>query len=905
MNALLLDGTQLAYRSYYAFVRNPLHNSSGEETSLTFAFVNTLLRLLQRYEPSHAAVVFDAPGKKFRHQMDEHYKEGRPPMPDGMAKQLPRLNETLDAFRLSILQIDGYEADDILGTLARRLEAANHDVFLVTSDKDFQQLLSQRVRMLRVKRTGGDIDPFGPEELRSELGITPAQVVDYMSLCGDSVDNIPGVPGIGAKTAGALILEHGSLDAVFENLERISSAALRRKLEAGRDSAMRSRELVRLVTDVPLDIEIEALRRPQPDWKRLRALLRELEFFQLLRSLPAESVPEHSATCEVIEDTEGLQALAAALRGREHFALHVETATDATGREQPYAVAFAWDDAHAALLRLASPGPQLSLGDLGLETRPAGELPLADVRATLGEALSAAQACKIIHDVKQTASALSAAGLMLAPSWFDTMLASYVLNPSRRGHGLEILSGEFLDRGVGTRDALFESRDRTRDLRSVGSAVLARYMGDRVTTIWSLHARLRGALDAERVAAVYDDIELPLVAVLLDMERTGVRVDVEFLARLSSEFEARSDALAERIFELAGERFNIQSTRQLGEVLFERLGLAHGRRTKTGWSTDSDVLEKLSHEHELPRAVLEFRALTKLRSTYTEALPKLVRASSGRIHTSFNQAVASTGRLSSSDPNLQNIPTRTEVGRRIREAFVPADERARLLSADYSQIELRIMAHLSQDRALIRAFREGGDVHTLTAAHIAHCAPADVRAEQRAAAKTVNFGVIYGMGPRGLAQQLHITLDEARRFIQEYFASYPGVRQYTQEMVERARTQGFVTTLLGRRLMLPDLKSSHPAQRAAAERVAVNAPIQGSAADIIKSAMVRVHVRLAQQGLRARMILQVHDELVFDVPADEVDTLRELVREAMENALPLSVPVVVDVGVGRHWAEAH
>jgi DNA polymerase-1 len=507
--------------------------------------------------------------------------------------------------------------------------------------------------------------------------------------------------------------------------------------------------------------------------------------------------------------------------------------------------------------------------------------------------------------VKSLVRSLAGCDLPLVPPWFDTMLASYVLNPARRGHALEALAREYLDRAIAAREQLFERKDRERDLRRLGVPALARYMGDRVTVIWKLAERLRELLETDLLAAVYDDIEIPLVSVLIDMEAAGVRVDGALLARLSSEFESNADALAGRIYELAGEPFNIHSTRQLGEVLFERLGLAHGRRTKTGWSTDSDVLEKLSAEHELPRAVLEFRQLAKLRSTYTEALPKLVRPSTGRLHTTFNQAVASTGRLSSSDPNLQNIPTRSEIGRRIREAFVPRDETARLLSADYSQIELRIMAHLSQDRALRRAFLDGGDVHTLTAARIADCDPDSVRPEQRAAAKTVNFGVIYGMGPRGLAQQLGIPLDEARRFIEEYFASYPGVRHYTQEMIERARTQGYVTTLFGRKLALPDLKSSHPAQRSAAERVAVNAPIQGSAADIIKNAMVRVHRRIGNEGLRGRMILQVHDELVFDAPLAEVAPLTELVRHEMEHAAQLTVPIVVDVGVGRNWAEAH
>ena len=892
MKALLLDGTGLAYRSYYAFVRHPLRTSRGEETSLTFAFVNTLLKLLERKTPERACIVFDAPGPTFRHLLDTEYKAGRPAMPDPMRAQLPRLHEMLDAFRLPRLQIPGVEADDVLGTLARRFETEGAQVVLVTGDKDFQQLLSDSIHLLRWRRTPGDLEEFGPAELHAALGLQPEQVVDYLALCGDTVDNVPGVPGVGEKTARQLIAAHGSLDALFAHLEQVPSAALRRKLEAGRQSAVQSRELLRLVTDVPLELDPARLVWEEPDWPRLRALLRELEFFQLLRQLPA--APRGSAApaeLHAVDDATGLAAMAQALAAAPSLALVTEVEAG-SGRLRALGLAPAPDTAF--VLRLADSSGQLPLGGLGLLPGPEAGWSWEALRPLLAPVLARTDLRKVGHDLKSVAVQLEPAALSLAPPWFDTMVAAYVLEPSRATPALETLAAQHLDSSLespaGAPPARLERLQR---------------LGRRALTVQRLVEPLSERLTAEHLLPLFESVEMPLAEVLLDMERCGVKVDEKRLRELSRELEAKSEALAEAIYSAAGRRFNLHSPRQLGEVLFDDLKLAHGRRTRTGWSTDGDVLERLAEEHELPRQVLEFRQLTKLHSTYTDALPRLVHPRTGRIHTRFNQTVASTGRLSSSDPNLQNIPTRSEWGRRIRAAFVPEAPDGRLLSADYSQVELRIMAHLSQDRALLQAFRSGGDVHTLTAARIAGCAPEAVTPAQRAAAKTVNFGVLYGMGARGLSQQLGIEVEEARRFIDEYFASYPGVRAYTQEMVQRARAQGHVTTLLGRKLSLPDLQSAHPGQRAFAERVAVNAPIQGSAADLIKTAMVRLHRRLQAVGGGARMILQVHDELLFEVPEAEVESVAALARHEMENALPLSVPLVVEIGSGRNWAEAH
>ncbi len=904
MKVLLLDGTGLAYRSYYAFVRNPLRNSRGEETSLTFAFVNTVLKVLDRQAPARAAVVFDAPGKTFRHDLDAEYKAGRPPMPEAMAAQLPRLYDILDAFRLRRLQIPGVEADDVLGTLARRFERAGAQVYLVTGDKDFQQLLSDSIRMLRWRRWGTDLEEMGPTELRAQIGLEAAQMVDYFALTGDAVDNVPGVRGIGEKTARKLLLDYGSLEAIYAGIERLLPSSLRQKLEAGRESAEHARQLLRIVTDVPLDVRDDELKWQTPDWPRLHPLLRQLEFWHLLRQIPAPAQQPSPAHIEAVESPAQLAALTERLQSATQVGLVAQTLRDSVGSERIHALGLAPSGDSAYVLHFGSRAAQPLLGGLGLETPRGKGWDAAAVRSALGDCLLRPGLKTIGHDLKHLATLLNDVGLVLGEPWFDTMVAAYILDPSRPAPDLDAILAQQLEAAL-PRPAAAAAAARGGDVRRMPRAESLAWVGGQAAALHPLAARLDALLRDAHLHGLFDDVEMPLVSVLFDMEQAGVKVDVVQLGKLSTELEERSAILAAAIYALAGRAFNLHSPQQLGEILFTELGLPHGRRTQRGWSTDGDVLERLAADHELPRQVLEFRQLTKLRSTYTEALPRLVHAPSGRIHTCFHQAVASTGRLSSSDPNLQNIPVRSDIGRRIRAAFVAEAPEGRLLSADYSQIELRIMAHLSQDRALLQAFRSGGDVHTLTAARIATCAPEAVTPAQRAAAKTVNFGVLYGMGARGLAQQLGISIDEARRFIEEYFASYPGVRAYTQEMVQQARKQGFVTTLLGRKLHLPDLSSAHPGQRAFAERVAVNAPIQGSAADLIKIAMVRVHRTLRAERLRARMILQVHDELLFELPAAEVERVAALARHEMEHALRLSVPLAVEIGTGRHWAEAH
>jgi DNA polymerase-1 len=883
VNVLLVDGSGMAYRSYYAFVRNPLRTSRGEETSVSYAFLTTLLRWLERYAPERAAVAFDPAGPTHRHALFAEYKANRPPRPPALSAQMPRLRELLAALRLAVVEIPGWEADDVLATLAVRFAAAGDDVWLASADKDFRQLLSPHIRLVRPSPTAGTDDEMGPAELERGMGIAPAQVADWLALAGDASDNIPGVRGVGDKTAAELLRAHGSLDAVYAHLDAVAKPNVRAALARDRDAALLSRRLVELRTDAPVEPSAEYERR-EPDWPALRALLTELEFVQLLRKLPGAAVAARRTpvTVDKLADAAAVEAFAAAVAARP--AIAVATHGDGGALE---AVAWAWDDAHAATCTFAPAVPAPRPGELALDFAPARGASEGECARAAASLFASERVAKIGYDLKALAVALARFDVALAGPLFDLQIAAYVLDPSRRTPSLAALATE----------ALGEDPDPDAD-RHAG-------LGQEAAWAWRLRDVLAARLAAADLGALFADVEMPLVRVLAAMEQAGVRVDTARLDALGQSLQTRIDALAEAVYAACGRRLNLNSPQQLGHVLFEELGLPHGRRTQSGYSTDVGVLEKLAAEHEVARLLLEHRTLVKLRSNYTDALPRLVDPTTGRIHTRFNQAVVATGRLSSSDPNLQNIPVRSDLGREIRAAFVSRHPGGAILSADYSQIELRLLAHLAEDAALIAAFAAAADVHTTTAARVFGCAADAVTPQQRAAAKMVNFGVVYGMGARGLADRLGLDRDEARRFIDEYFATYPQVRAYTQALVERARATGFATTILGRRIRVAEIASPQPALRAAAERVAINAPIQGSAADLVKVAMVRVHGQLAASGLRSELVLQVHDELVFDVAPGEAEEVAALARQAMETAIALRVPLVVDVGVGVSWSEAH
>jgi DNA polymerase-1 len=863
----LVDVSSYIFRAFHAIP--PLSNKNGLPTNAVLGVTNMLLKLVNEERPERIAIVFDAGGPTFRDEVFEAYKAHREPMPEGLAAQLPHVRKVIEAFRLPCLEIPGVEADDVIATLARSFASADNEVVIVTGDKDLMQLVGPHVTVYDTMRN----QRISSVEVEKKFGVPPEQVVEVMGLQGDSIDNIPGVKGIGEKTAQALIQAFGSIDALLADVARVEALKIRgakrirELLERHADSARMSRDLARLKSDVPLEVTLDDLRMQAPDYPRLRSLFTELGFQSLL-PLVAPREPSKSGTTAWVETRSDLDLFTKSLAGQSRIA--VEPLEVEPGRLDGIAVAP--QESEAYLIRLD-----------GTEITPADVAPW----------LSSAEPGKVGSDLKRLAVLLERRGASLGGLEFDVGVASYVVNPSRQSHRVEDLALEYLGRSLVT--GLEDSE------HGIGEAA-----AERARSALGLEAALRRKLAEQEAEALFREMEMPLVSVLARMEMRGVRIDVALLTALGAELQVRMEGLLRDIYALAGTEFNVGSPPQLREVLFERLKIsARGvRRGKTGLSTDVDVLSRLAREHPLPQKILDYRSLAKLKSTYVDTLPALVDPRTGRIHTSFNQTVAATGRLSSSDPNLQNIPVRTEEGRRIRAAFLPAAG-DRLVSADYSQIELRVLAHMSGDPTLTAAFRSGEDVHRRTAAEVFHVDPDEVDADQRRAAKVINFGIIYGMGPSRLAKELDIPFEQAQAYIESYFARHPGVHRYTRSTLEEARARGYVTTLFGRRRFIPDLSSPEGGVRQFAERTAVNTPIQGTAADLIKTAMVRIDRRLRDLCSGAGMILQVHDELILEVPEGEVGAVVELVRREMEGAAELAVPLEVAVGVGSNWAEVH
>jgi len=857
----LIDGSGYVYRAFHALPA--LNTSRGVPTNAVLGFANMLSKLLREETPDHVAVVFDAPGGTFRDALYAGYKETRGPMPDELRPQIPYIRRLVAALRLPVIEEAGVEADDVLGTLAKQATAAGIQTVIVTGDKDMMQLVDERTTLYDTMRDRR----IGVAEVRARFGVDPERVPDVLGLMGDAIDDIPGVPGVGEKTATALVQRIGPVEAILEHLDLVEQSGLRgakklrETLAREAETARLSKTLATIDRDLPLRLDMDALCWSGADRDELRALLIDLEMHSLLRDLGAAG----DAPPVEYRDLPDAGAVATALAGLRGEAISLVPDLDsprATG-------------ARLARLALASSAEPVAV---------VGEPEAADVQALLAPLLADLAVEKIGADVKALRVALARRGVRLAGPTFDLSLASYCLNPTRADHGLAGLAEELLGH---PREAAEGSEAIARGARSAHA----------------LRAELAARLRAHDMERLFRDLEMPLAEVLAEMELAGITLDVAALARLSSEFGASLERLMAEIHELAGGPFNIHSPPQLREVLFDRLGISTRgiRRGKTGLSTDVDVLTRLAREHPLPAKILEFRGLSKLVSTYVDALPVLVDPRTGRLHTSFNQTVAATGRLSSSDPNLQNIPVRSEEGRRIRAAFVAAPGH-RLISADYSQIELRLLAHLAEDPALIEAFAHDEDIHARTAAEVfGDLAPG----HGRRLAKVINYGIVYGMGPVRAARELGVSTAEAEAYIAGYFARYPGVRRFVDGTIATARERGYVTTVLGRRRYLPELGSRDSAVRQFAERAATNTPIQGSAADLIKLAMLEVRRRLGAAGLRTRMLLQVHDELVLEAPEAEVSRSMTLVREAMEGIWPLRVPLRVDVHSGANWAEVH
>lgn len=872
----LIDGSAYIYRAFFALPA--LNNSKGLQTNAVYGFTTMLLKILRQRQPDGLVVAFDEKGPTLRHQEFKEYKAQRPPMPEGMSEQIPYIHRVVEALNIPDVRQAGYEADDLIGTLAHRAEQVGYDVVIVTGDKDMFQLLTPHVRIY---------DPvkdkwFGESECRERFGVEPARVVEVMGLMGDSTDNIPGVEGIGEKTAMKLIAQFGTIEELLRRVDEVTPPRTKAMLVEHADDARLSRKLATIDVDSPVEFDADSFHVKPPHTEQLMDLLRELEFTTLLKSFQPASQPAKppDSKTELIQDEPSAQQFVQSLPKDAALGVYVLCSGGA--------------GLQAAVQGLAlSAGGKTSFIPLDVQTfmRPITEL-LHETTRT-----------KVVHDLKGTLLAFHRVGLTLAGPYLDTMVADYLLNPNRRDHQLETIAMEVLGHRMGPEQreqaspqSLFEEDRSSREEAAEAASVLAR-----------LAPAMTERLSEQGSLKLFTEVEMPLVPVLAEIERNGFLLDVERLHALSKELERDLDRIMETIAGLAGGEFNINSPRQLATVLFEKLGLKPVRKTKTGYSTDEDTLTQLATQHDLPAQILSYRSLSKLKSTYVDALPQLVNPDTKRLHTSLNQTVAATGRLSSTEPNLQNIPVKGDYGLRIREAFI-APKGHSLLCADYSQIEPRILAHLSQDPRLIEVFEKGEDIHMATAMEIFGVPSNQVTKEMRRAAKTVVFGIVYGISPFGLSQNIGVSQAEAKRYIDTFFERFAAVRALMDRNIAEGRAKGYTTTILGRRRPIPELHSGDPVQRGFGERMAVNSPIQGSAADLIKVSMINVNQRLHHELPHTKMILQVHDELIFEVPEKEVEEAKRLVKSEMEatgKKLGLSVPLKVDLGVGKNWRVAH
>lgn len=925
----LLDGMALAYRSYFAFIQRPLINSKGENTSAIFGFVTFLNRILTQELPDYIAVVFDTGKPTFRHEAYKEYKATRQKMPEDMISQIPMLKEVVRAYNIPAVELDGYEADDIIGTLALQAEKENTLTFLVTPDKDFMQLVNKKTKIYKPGKHGTDIEIIDIKGVKEKFGVPPQFVIDVLGLTGDSSDNVPGVPGIGEKTAIPLVQKYGSVESIYEHLTDISQKGLRTKLELNKELAFLSKRLVTIDTNVPLDINFHQLRAQKQDTVKLTELFRQLEFRSFLARLRTSSDKESGSSTEsseefgsseslasiqttehrytLVTDETHLKELCHLLSHSQEFVFDTETTSTDALQAELVGISFSIKphEAFYAAVLPASDKPSKNLfSNSEQNEKDIQGFPPDVVCKYLKPILENPGIRKIGHNIKYDMLVLSNYGTHVEGVSFDTMIASYILRADGQ-HNLDSLASEYLKYKTISYTDLTGSGKEQKPLREIPVTRVSDYSCEDSDITFQLYQILGARLDELGVRKLCEEVEFPLTSVLARMEALGIAIDTSYLGEMSKELEKQLELLTREIHRVAGEPFNINSTQQLAEVLFKKLKLTPVRKTKTGFSTDVAVLEALRNEHPIIGQLLDFRQLTKLQSTYVDALPKLIHPKTHRVHTSFNQTITTTGRLSSSDPNLQNIPIRSEIGRSIRKAFVAGDTYSKIMSADYSQIELRVMAHISSDEGLAEAFNNHEDIHASTAAKVFGVQQKEVEREMRRKAKEINFGIMYGIGPYGLANRLEISQTEARDIINRYFLRFPKVQQYINDTIALARCQGYVSTLLGRRRYFPDINSHNQNIRQNAERQAINMPIQGTAADMIKLAMIHIDSSLRTQQLSSCMLLQVHDELVFEVRQNEEEKMKELVKKEMQQALPLSVPVEVEIGIGNNWLEAH
>lgn len=915
----LLDAYALIFRAYYAFIRNPRVTTKGLNTSAIYGFTNSLDELLRKENPNYIGVVFDPPGPNFRHEMYKEYKANRDATPEDIKLAVPYIKSILDAYNIPVIEVAGFEADDVIGTLANKAAKEGFDVFMMTPDKDFGQLVQDKVHMYKPAKGGADAEVWGVDEIKERFDLTdPKQVIDILALMGDSADNIPGCPGIGEKTAMKLIKQYGSVDGIYEHIHELKGKQ-KENLENFKEQVYLSYDLAVIKIDVPVDFDPKGLMKDDLDPQKLATLFEELEFRNMKNrilgetkndpvqgslfaseetALSSSEIPEtgreniESAKHKyiLVDDDMKRASLRAELATKKEFCFDTETTGLNPLEAELVGLAFSYED------RLAFYVPVPENQDEAKKIVREFEAVMTDENIV-----------KIGQNIKYDILVLQKYGLDIKGPVFDTMIAHYLIQPELK-HNLDELAIQYLNYDTVKTEALIGKKGKNQlSMRDVEVDKVKDYAAEDADVTFRLKPFLEQGLKEEKIESLFYDLEMPLLKVLVKMEVEGVKLDKEALYAYSKELTLLIEKLEKDIIDMAGVTFNVASPKQVGEVLFEQLKIDEkAKKTKSGqYSTSEDVLVKLRNKHDIIDKILEFRGLKKLLNTYVDALPELINAKTGKIHTSFNQAIAATGRLSSTNPNLQNIPIRDEAGRELRKAFVPSDKEHVFFSADYSQVELRLMAHMSGDKNMLDAFNAGEDIHAATAAKIYDIPLADVDSDMRRKAKTANFGIIYGISAFGLSERLNIPRSEAKQLIDGYFETYPQIKAFMDESIKNARDKGFVTTVLGRRRYLPDINSRNGMIRGMAERNAINAPIQGSAADIIKLAMVKIQERFDKENIQSKMILQVHDELNFEVLKSELDKVKAIVVNEMEKAYKLDVPLTVDCGSGNNWLEAH
>ena len=926
---VFIDALALAYKGYFAFISRPLITKSGEPTSAVFGFLNQVFKIIEDTKPDYLAVAFDSKEKTFRHERYEGYKSSRQQMPEDMIPQIARIKEVIDAFNMPILILPRYEADDLIGTGVKIAEKNGFFSYAVTPDKDYVQLISRNINVIKPGKSTEEINIIDEDKVKTEYGFNPEQMIDYLALVGDASDDIPGVAGIGPKTAIPLLQQFGTLENIYENIDNIDKKGIQIKLINSKENAFLSKELATIKLDVPIEIDFEKAKFTLPDFDRLNKLFAELEFkafgSKLLKlfshidetspaiekEIPAATEPEMIPDEEIeifdkkkvdyklILSEKDAEQLVSLLMGKDLIVFDTETDSLDTLNLNLAGCAFCAAPNEAYFVAV---NPYVHNNELFSNPDLISRLPIETFLKLFKPLFENEKIRKVCQNGKYDISVLRTYGIETANFYFDTMLASYLLDPDQK-HNMDDLSEKYLNYSPIRLTELIGNKKNAIKIFDAPADDLSNYSCEDADVTFKLYKKLDSELQKAGLTEIAHKVEFPLVKVLEDMERNGVKIDTAILKNLSDDLAAMMSDQTSKIHSYAGEVFNINSTQQLQKILFTKLGLAPAAKTKTGFSTDAKTLETLRGQHDIIDQLLDYRQVAKLKSTYADALPALINPKTGRIHTSFNQTIASTGRLSSNEPNLQNIPIRTELGKEIRRAFIARGSDYTILSADYSQIELRIMAHISGDINLIQAFKDGEDIHRSTASKVFNVAPDSVTPEMRRKAKEVNFGILYGLGPFGLKTRLNISQYQAKEIIDTYFKTFPQVKQFMTDTVLKAKEKGFAETLLGRRRFLKNINSKNAAVRQFEERVAVNMPIQGTAADMIKLAMIKIYNELKE--CKSKMVLQVHDELVFDLFREEMDELKPRIKELMENAMILNVPILVEIGTGNNWLDAH